>query len=104
MEANGSLKPEFETDEIRSYFISRLYIHKGFLDEPKKEPKKGIERKQVILKLLSNNPAMTQAELTEELELTRKQIQSAIKELKSEGALLRKGSNRNGYWIVNKAD
>ncbi|HIV41284.1 MAG TPA: HTH domain-containing protein [Candidatus Mediterraneibacter guildfordensis] len=53
---------------------------------------------------MSNNPAMTQAELTEELELTRKQIQSAIKELKSEGALLRKGSNRNGYWIVNKAD
>lgn len=40
MEANGSLKPEFETDEIRSYFISRLYIHKGFLDEPKKEPKR----------------------------------------------------------------
>lgn len=47
---------------------------------------------------------MTQTELTEELELTRKQIQSAIKELKSEGVLLRKGSNRNGYWIVNKAD
>ena len=47
MEANGSLKPEFETDEIRSYFISRLYIHKGFLDEPKKEPnrsRKGAEK------------------------------------------------------------
>ena len=70
----------------------------------KKEPKKGIERKQVILKLLSNNPTMTQAELIEELELTRKQIQSAIKELKSDGVLLRKGSNRNGYWIVNKTD
>ena len=115
LEANGSPKPEFETDEIRSYFISRLYIHKEFLDEPKKEPKrsqkgakkepkKGIERKQVILKLLSNNPTMTQAELTEELELTRKQIQSVIKELKSDGVLLRKGSNRNGYWIVNKTD
>lgn len=47
---------------------------------------------------------MTQTELTEELELTRKQIQTDIKELKNEGILVRKGSNRNGYWIVNKTD
>jgi len=38
--ASVEQKPEFETDEIRSYFISRLYIHKGFLDAPKKEPKR----------------------------------------------------------------
>lgn len=44
LDANGSPKPEFETDEARSYFISRFYIHEGFLNvsekEPKKEPKK----------------------------------------------------------------
>ena len=27
LEANGSPKPEFETDEDRSYFITRLFIH-----------------------------------------------------------------------------
>ncbi|MFR3036990.1 MAG: hypothetical protein ACLTMW_13790 [Blautia hydrogenotrophica] len=47
---------------------------------------------------------MTQTELTEELELTRKQIQTDIKELKNEGTLVRKGSNRNSYWIVNRVD
>ena len=30
MEANGSPKPEFETDEDRSYFITRLFIHEEF--------------------------------------------------------------------------
>ena len=33
LEANGSPKPEFETDEAHSYFISRLFVHEGFLKE-----------------------------------------------------------------------
>lgn len=115
LEANGSPKPEFETDEERSYFISRFYIHKGFQNVLKKEPKrsrkgaekelkKGTERKQVILELLLENPAMTQTQLMEKLELTRKQIQTDIKELRNEGILERKGSNRNGYWIIKSMD
>lgn len=31
LEANGSPKPEFETDEDRSYFITRLFVHEGFV-------------------------------------------------------------------------
>lgn len=34
LEVNGSPKPEFETDEARSYFISRFFIHEGFLEGP----------------------------------------------------------------------
>ena len=30
LEANGSPKPEFETDDERSYFITRLFVHEGF--------------------------------------------------------------------------
>lgn len=30
LEANGSPKPEFETDEDRSYIITRLFIHEAF--------------------------------------------------------------------------
>ena len=48
LETNGSPKPEFETDEDHSYFITRLYVHEAFLREnelnksqkgAKKEPK-----------------------------------------------------------------
>jgi ATP-dependent DNA helicase RecG len=31
LEANGSPKPEFETDDDRSYFITRLFIHEEFM-------------------------------------------------------------------------
>lgn len=37
LEANGSPKPEFETDEDHSYFISRLFVHEAFLKEAKSE-------------------------------------------------------------------
>lgn len=109
LETNGSPKPEFETNEDHSYFISRLYVHGAFLkeDEPnesrkgaEKVPKKGAERRQDILNKLAKNSTMTQTGLMEELGLTRKQVQKTIKELQEEGVLEREGSNRNGKWIV----
>ena len=36
LEVNGSPKPEFETDEDRSYFITRLFIHEGFTKQENK--------------------------------------------------------------------
>ena len=119
LEANGSPKPEFETDEDHSYFISRLFVHEAFLKdedsernqkgaekEPKrsqkKEPKKGAERKLDILQKLEENPEITQVNLMEEFDLSRKQIQKIIKDLREEGLVERQGSNRNGRWVVKK--
>lgn len=51
LEANGSPKPEFETGEDRSYFITRLFINESFLNKEddkkgaEKEPKKGAEKR-----------------------------------------------------------
>ena len=45
LEENGSPKPIFETDDDHSYFISRLFIHKGFLKEEPKRSQKGAEKK-----------------------------------------------------------
>lgn len=33
LEENGSPKPEFETDDDHSYFISRLFVQEAFLKE-----------------------------------------------------------------------
>ena len=119
LEANGSPKPEFETDEARTYFISRFYIHEGFKKEltiaakkePKrsqkgaeKEPKKGEERKRAILKLIAETPTITQVQLMNELILTRKQIQTDIKKLQEEGILERVGSNRKGCWVIKRVE
>ena len=105
LEANGSPKPEFETDDDRSYFITRLFIHEKFVDASNEEPKrsrKGAERKQVLLDILVEKPAITQTQLMEEMNLTRKQVQKDMKQLQEEGVLVREGSNRNGHWVVKR--
>ena len=46
LEENGSPKPEFETDEDHSYFISRLFVHEAFLKEKEsKNNQKGAEKR-----------------------------------------------------------
>lgn len=77
---------------------------KGAKKGAEKELKKGAERKQIMLELLSEYLIMTQTDLIDKWELTRKQIQTDIKELRNEGILERKGSNRNGYWIIKRMD
>lgn len=44
LEANGSPKPEFETDDEHSYFISRLFVHEAFLQEEPKKSRKRVEK------------------------------------------------------------
>lgn len=68
-----------------------------------KEPKKGAERKQVMLAILAENPMMTQTQLMDEMNLTRKQVQKDMKELQEEGVLVREGTNRSGRWVVKDA-
>jgi ATP-dependent DNA helicase RecG len=68
----------------------------------KKEPKKGAERKQAILAILAENPTITQTQIMEEMNLTRKQVQKNMKELQEEGVLVRKGTNRSGRWVVKE--
>lgn len=67
-----------------------------------KRSQKGAEREKAIVELLIENPKMTQMEMAEKLDLTRKQVQNVIKELQEDGIIEREGSNRNGRWIVNK--
>ena len=87
LEENGSPKPEFETDDDHSYFISRLFVHEAFLragkkereqKRAKKEPKKGDEKrsrkKWNILQRMKEEPTVTQVRLMEEFNLTRKQV------------------------------
>ena len=51
---------------------------------------------------LEENPEITQVKLMEAFNLSRKQIQKIIKDLREEGLVERQGSNRNGRWVVKK--
>ena len=66
---------------------------KGAKKEPKrsrrKEPKNGAEIKTGILQRMQEDPAITKTKLMEEFVLTRKQIQSMIKNLQKNGLVER---------------
>jgi len=55
-----------------------------------------------ILKLIENNPSITQQQLIEKLNLTRRGVEWNIKKLKEKGLIIRRGPTRGegGYWEV----
>ena len=55
-----------------------------------------------VLRRMEENPMITQVKLMEEFNLTRKQVQKLIKDLREDGLVERKGSNRSGKWVVKK--
>ena len=58
LSANGSPKPEFETDDDHSYFISRFFVHEAFL---KDENERSLsEEKEKELKDLEKEPKKSQ--------------------------------------------
>ena len=64
--------------------------------------KKGAEKKWDILQRMKEESTITQVKLMEEFNLTRKQVQKIIKDLREDGLVERQGSNRSGKWIVKK--
>ena len=76
---------------------------KGAKKEPKRS-QKGAKINDDILQRMQENPAITQLKLMEEFELTRKQVQTVIKNLQKKGFVERQGSNRNGKWVVKKEE
>ena len=66
------------------------------------QKKKAITLEQAILAILTTRPTIKADLLAKKLNKTRRTIQTAIKKLKESNLIIRKGSNKNGYWIVNK--
>ena len=60
------------------------------------------ENERAVLLLLEEDPGYTMQQLAERLSLSRKSIASRLKKLKEKGAIERVGSDRSGYWKVNR--
>ena len=60
------------------------------------------ENEREVLLLLEEDPGYTMQQLSERLSGSRKSIASRLKKLKEKGAIERVGSDRSGYWKVNR--
>ena len=60
------------------------------------------ENERAVLLLLEEDPGYTMQQLAERLSVSRKSIAGRLKKLKEKGAIERVGSDRSGYWKVNR--
>jgi len=60
----------------------------------------GINR-DVVMKILKKQPHATAKSLAEAMNLSPRQVERILAELKKEGKIARKGSNKSGWWEVN---
>lgn len=120
MEANGSPKPEYETDEAYSYFISRLFIHQGFVQEKKADggmstPNStpnfvsdtvyqyelhGFSLRGQILELIKKNPSIAKKKMAEILGVSMYALKKELAAMSEEHVAEFVGFSRSGKWVV----
>ncbi|MDO5563842.1 MAG: ATP-binding protein [Eubacteriales bacterium] len=60
----------------------------------------GLEKE--IIRMVSENPKLTMAEIAEKLNVTKRTIERIVKGLREKGVIERKGGKRYGYWEVHE--
>lgn len=116
LETNGSPKPEFETDESHIYFIARLFIHKGFMEEkdgdesmstPNSTPSiilpdglPEMELREQILELIKKNPSISKKNMALILRVSMYALKMELAAMSDEHVAEFVGYSRNGRWVV----
>ena len=102
LERNGSPKPEFETDDDRSYFIARLFAHEGFADE--KEPTleetgdKTASHRRAILDILEREGTAKTSAIAEALGLKPTRTREILAAMVKDGAIVAHGERKARYY------
>ncbi len=108
LEANGSPKPEFETDDARSYFISRLFIHEGFLkeiNERKMSDKMSDKEKmffEVLLKQFAINEYVTTANMADVSGVPVSTVRRYMTKFCKLGVVYSEGKNKGTKYYLTK--
>lgn len=57
-----------------------------------------------VLLLLNSNPTISSQKIADRLEITKRAVEKIIKRLRENGVIGRVGSNKSGYWKINRID
>lgn len=57
-----------------------------------------------VLLLLNSNPTFSSQKIADRLEITKRAVEKIIKRLRENRILERIGSNKSGYWKINRID
>ena len=97
------LKPVFYTDGY-NFFLTLWNLNYAY-DKAQNKALNKAQKSQMtdrehILLLLKENPSLTQVELSEMMDKSRRTVQMLMKELLDEGTIERIGSKKKGSWLV----
>ena len=97
------LKPVFYTDGY-NFFLTLWNLNYAY-DKAQNKAQNKAQKSQMtdreyILLLLKVNPSLTQVELSEMMDKSRRTVQMLMKELLDEGVIERIGSKKKGSWLV----
>ena len=93
------LKPIFYTD-VYNFFLTLWNLNYAYDKAQNKAQKSQMTDREHILLLLKENPSLTQVELSEMMDKSRRTVQMLMKELLDEGTIERIGSKKKGSWLV----
>lgn len=118
MSSTGGLGKEMEneTDEARSYFITRLFIHQGFLTEKSGDENmpisnstpssvlpddlRGLELREQILALIKNDPSISKRKMSEILGVSMYALKKELAFMSENHIAEFVGFSRSGEWVV----
>ena len=108
LERNGSPLPEFITDDERTYFVTRIYIHERFRTQPEQQPEKQsktseiVSRSHAVLELLREKPTLSRNDISDRLGLTPAEVRTSLQYLKETGSIHREGPPKGGFWVIDQ--
>lgn len=101
---NGSSPARIETDDERTYFLMEIPCRKGFdwahlINDPKNDPKT-FDRQMLILGIISEDPEVSIAKLSELLSVSYATAKRDIAKLVKTNKLRRFGPKKGGFWEI----
>ncbi len=93
------LKPVFYTDGY-NFFLTLWNMNYTFDKAQNKAQMSMMSDREHLLLLIKENPSLTQTELSDMMNKSRRAIQMLMKELLDEGVIERIGSKKTGSWLV----
>ena len=63
----------------------------------------GVNERKVLL-LLASNPSLSAENIAEQIGLTKRGVEKQLKKFRDLGIIIRKGSDKTGYWEIVKEE
>ncbi len=97
----GLKSPEFYQDEDFKVIIWRANKKESDPERSRVDPELIQSVPEKLIALIKNNPSISRAELSKQLNVSERQVRKIIDQFRADNKLIREGGDYNGKWIIN---